>query len=122
MDSCKPRGEDSTKMDYANMSLAELKKACKGRGIKHYYVMKRHDLIRLLSMPELPESYRIEKLTIHQLRDQAREKNIRGFWSLHRDQLVELLYPPLTPQDQENPSKHEGPYNNNSNQVGGKVL
>ena len=76
------------------MSLVELKQSAKGRRIKQYYIMKRHQLIQLLSMDELPECFRIEKLTIHQLREQARQKGIRGFWTLHREDLVNLLYPP----------------------------
>lgn len=75
------------------LSLVELKKLAAGRRIKQYYIMKRLQLIQILSMPELPESFKIEKLTIHQLREQAKQKGIRGFWSLHRDDLVQLLYP-----------------------------
>lgn len=75
------------------LSLVELKKLAAVRRIKQYYIMKRLQLIQLLSMPELPESFKIEKLTIHQLREQAKQKGIRGFWSLHRDDLVQLLYP-----------------------------
>ena len=77
----------------STLSLVELKQLAKGRRIKQYYILKRHQLIQLLSMPDLPDTYKIEKLTIHQLRDMAKEKNIRGFWSLHRDDLVRLLFP-----------------------------
>jgi hypothetical protein len=55
--------------------------------------MKRHQLIQLLSLPELPESLRREKLTIVELREEAKRKGIRGFWSLHREELLNLLYP-----------------------------
>lgn len=81
------------------LSLVELKKLAAVRRIKQYYIMKRLQLIQLLSMPELPESFKIEKLTIHQLREQAKQKGIRGFWSLHRDDLVRLLYPEHKNQD-----------------------
>lgn len=81
------------------LSLVELKKLAAVRRIKQYYIMKRLQLIQLLSMPELPESFKIEKLTIHQLREQAKQKGIRGFWSLHRDDLVQLLYPEHKNQD-----------------------
>lgn len=81
------------------LSLVELKKLAASRRIKQYYIMKRLQLIQLLSMPELPESFKIEKLTIHQLREQAKQKGIRGFWSLHRDDLVQLLYPEHKNQD-----------------------
>jgi len=81
------------------LSLVELKKLAAGRRIKQYYIMKRLQLIQILSMPELPESFKIEKLTIHQLREQAKRQGIRGFWSLHRDDLVALLYPEHKNQD-----------------------
>ena len=44
-------------------------------------------------MPDLPDSFKIEKLTIVELRQQAKEKGLRGFWGLSRDDLVNLLYP-----------------------------
>lgn len=75
------------------MSLVELKQVAKTRRIKMYYTKKRVELIRLLSMPELPDSYKIEKLTILQLREQAKERGMRGFWKLSRDELVKVLYP-----------------------------
>ncbi len=58
-----------------------------------YYTKKRVELIRLVSMADLPDSFKIEKLTILQLRKQAKEKGLRGFWKLSRDDLVTLLYP-----------------------------
>lgn len=76
-----------------SLSLVELKQLAKGRRIKQYYIMKRHQLIQLLAMAELPETFKIEKMTIHELRDMAKDKGVRGFWSLHRDDLVRLLFP-----------------------------
>ena len=76
------------------MSLVELKQQAKGRRIKQYYIMKRHQLIQILSLPELPESFRREKLTIVELREEAKRKGIRGFWNLNREGLLNLLYPP----------------------------
>jgi hypothetical protein len=78
---------------YSEMQLSELKQAAKGRGIKHYYILPKNDLIRLLSADEIPLSIRIHKMTIHELRKQAKDKGIRGFWPLSRAQLVDLLYP-----------------------------
>lgn len=75
------------------MSLVELKRVAQGHRIKMYYTKKRHELIRLLSMPELPDTFKIEKLTIVELRHHAKEKGLRGFWGLSRDDLVNLLYP-----------------------------
>jgi hypothetical protein len=76
------------------LSLVDLKQLAKGRRIKQYYIMKRHQLIQILALPELPESLRREKLTIHELREEAKRKGVRGFWSLHREDLLNLLYPP----------------------------
>lgn len=77
----------------STLSLVELKKLAKGRRIKQYYIMKRHQLIQILSLPELPESFRREKMTIVELRDEAKRKGLRGFWNLHREDLLNLLYP-----------------------------
>jgi len=78
----------------STLSLVDLKQLAKGRRIKQYYIMKRHQLIQLLALPELPEPLRREKLTIVELRAEAKRKGIRGFWSLHREDLLDLLYPP----------------------------
>lgn len=110
-------------MDYHTMSLAELKKAAKGRRIKQYYIMKRVQLIQLLSMDQLPESYKIEKYTIHELRKQASEKGMRGFWGLHRDDLLRLLYPDFVSHEQYNhPTERQHPQENQDNKDGGKEL
>jgi hypothetical protein len=77
----------------STLSLVDLKQLAKGRRIKQYYIMKRHQLIQLLSLPELPESIRREKLTIVELREEAKAKGIRGFWNLHREELLNLLHP-----------------------------
>lgn len=112
------------------MSLVELKQLAKGRRIKQYYILKRHQLIQLLSLPELPETYTIEKLTIHELRDQAKAKGIRGFWSLNRSQLVSLLFPEYrerqpgetTPyeykKDEGNTHEHNDPQQHDADEVG----
>ena len=75
------------------MSIVELKQVAKTRRIKMYYTKKRHELIRLLSMPDLPDAFKIEKLTIVQLREEAKNRGLRGFWGLSRDDMVHLLYP-----------------------------
>jgi hypothetical protein len=76
-----------------SLSLVELKQIAKQRRIKQYYILKRVQLIQLLSMAELPKSFIIEKMTINQLREEAKRKGVRGFWTLRREQLVELLFP-----------------------------
>lgn len=109
-------------MDYSAMSLIELKKHAKTRRIKQYYIMKRRQLIELLSMKELPESLVIEKMTIHQLREKAKERNIRGFWNLRREQLVELLFSQNNSTDQNeknqgNADKHNHPQKHDTQEI-----
>jgi len=117
---------------YADMSLVDLKQAAKARRIKQYYVMKRVDLVRLLSMKALPESYRIEKTTIRELREEARAKGIRGAWKIPRDRLVDLLFPDYhrrdvhqaatneDEKDQGNTDKHDNPQKHHAEDVGVK--
>lgn len=76
-----------------SLSLVDLKKLAKERRIKHYYVMKREQLIDLLKMDTLPIKFKLEKLTIQQLRTMAKEKGLRGFWGLHREELLNMLFP-----------------------------
>lgn len=103
---CLANGRQSTApMNVATLSelsLVELKQLAKGRRIKQYYIMKRHQLIQLLALPELPEALRLEKLTIHDLREQAKAKGLRGFWSLHREDLLRVLYPRVSHEDNQN--------------------
>lgn len=109
-----------------SLSLVELKKLAKGRRIKQYYIMKRVELIRILSMNELPQAMKIEKMTIRQLRDMAKERGVRGFWSLNRAQLVDLLFPAgATNQDEQDKSgteKHDTPQKENTHDVGVEKL
>lgn len=110
---------------YTELSLVELKQIAKQRRIKQYYIMKRVQLIQLLSMPELPATLKIEKMTIHQLRDEARRKGLRGYWSLRRDRLVELLFPEhvheaTSDKDEKNHSKaeeHDAPQKHNTKEI-----
>ena len=112
--------------NYSELSLVELKQLAKQRRIKQYYIMKRVQLIQLLSMSELPTSLKIEKMTIHQLRDEARRKGLRGYWSLRRDRLVELLFPEYVHEaasnkDEKNHSKaeeHDTPQKHDAKEVG----
>jgi hypothetical protein len=78
------------------LPLVELKKIAQQRRIKQYYIKKREELIALLKMEELPFQFTLEKMTIAELREQAKEKGLRGFWSLHRDDLIKVLYPNQT--------------------------
>lgn len=114
-------------MNYDSMSLVELKQVAKTRRIKQYYIMKRAQLIQLLSMKELPEPLKIEKMTIHELRDEAKRRGMRGFWTLRRDKLVETLFPEYAVQecaadqnekDHGNANKHDHPKNHDAEHVG----
>lgn len=111
----------------SSLSLVDLKQLAKGRRIKQYYIMKRHELIHLLSMPTLPEKFRIEKLTIQQLRKEASTKGVKGFWTLHKDDLLAILYPNQgvahqNHQDCKYPQEHQSPQQGHANEVGGQVV
>jgi hypothetical protein len=95
--------ETNRTMDYATMSLAELKQVAKGRRIKLYYIMPKEELVRLLSLPELPLELQLQKKTIRQLRQEAKARNLTGFWGLSRGELLSLLYP----DQQGTPNKNE---------------
>ena len=76
------------------MSLIELKQYAKKRKIKQYYVKPKDELVRLLTMTELPETFILEKKTIQQLRKEAQDRGIKtGIWRCKRKDLVNLLYP-----------------------------
>jgi len=77
------------------MSLADLKQIARDRTpkIKKYYIIPRAKLIELLMMDKLPESFIIEKKTIHELRKEAQAKELPNIWNLKRSELMELLYP-----------------------------
>jgi len=77
------------------MSLAELKQVARDRTpkIKKYYIIPRAKLIELLLMDKLPDSFIIEKKTIHELRKEAQAKQLPNIWNLKRSELMELLYP-----------------------------
>lgn len=102
-------------MDYSAMSLLDLKRAAKGRGIKLYYVRPKEELIQLLSMPELPLELRLQKKTIRELRQEAKQKNLTGFWGLSRGELLELLYtdqqgsPDKNEKNQSHADEHDDP-------------
>jgi hypothetical protein len=102
-------------MDYAAMSLAELKQVAKGRRIKLYYIMPKDELVRLLSLPELPLELQLQKKTIRQLRQEAKARNLSGFWGLSRGELLTLLYPDQqgapdkNEKNQRNANEHDAP-------------
>jgi hypothetical protein len=101
-------------MDYHSMQLIELKKIAKDHRprIKQYYIKSRLELIQILSMPVLPDSFRIAKLTIAELRKEAKTRGITSnIWNLRKTQLIELLYPSPQEDNKNNDSgkKHDNP-------------
>lgn len=97
-------------MNIDTMSLVELKQLAKTKKIKQYYIMKRADLIQILTMEELPFKYRLEKMTITEMRMLAKEKGMRGFWSLSKSQLSEKLFASDDKkEDYSEASEHEDP-------------
>jgi len=114
--------------NYEKMYLSDLKLIAKTRRIKMYYVKTKEELVALLSMKELPEAMKVEKMTIHQLRAEAKKRNITGFWGLRRGALVDLLFPKTndidktaTDKNEENESKadeHHQPEEHDPKNVG----
>ena len=103
-----------------NLSLYELKKIAKTRRIKKYYIMKKEDLLALLQMEELPFQYKLEKMTITELRALAKERGMRGFWGLSKEKLMEVLFPPMKHEKQNDSqtSEHEDPQSQDADEVG----
>ena len=101
-----------------DMSLVELKQLAKGKKIKQYYIMKRDDLIHLLMMEEIPFKYRLEKMTISEMRAIAKQRGMRGFWGLSKEQLCEKLFGSHDEKkDDCETGKHEDPENEYTKEV-----
>lgn len=100
-------------MEYHKMSLADLKKVARDHKppIKQYYIKKRVELIRILTMKDLPESFILEKKTIAELRKEATDRGFKNIWKFRRDDLVELLYPNTQQNhhDDDHTKKHDDP-------------
>ena len=81
-------------MNYDAMSLLELKQLAKSKGyIKLYYVLPKAELVRILSLPEPPLEMRLAKMTIKDLRAEAKSRGLNGFWNKPRAELLDMLYP-----------------------------
>lgn len=76
-----------------SMEYAELKKMAKERKIKKYYIMQKAELVRLLSMPELPQTYAVAKKTYKELLKEAQAKDVPRSWTKTKQELLEILYP-----------------------------
>jgi len=114
--------------DLNALPLSSLKKMAQGRKIKQYYILPKARLVELLSMPELPSRYKIEKMTIVELREVAKTRRLRGFWGLNKEQLTRMLFPENDDAVQNTPThqhekndgkagKHQNPKNQDPNQV-----
>ena len=103
-----------------SMSIIELKQLAKDRRIKQYYIMRRAQLIQLLSLEQLPSAMILEKKTIIELREEAKQKGLRGFWRLTRAEILDLLYPNSQEDDKNNSKagKHDQPESHDSKNVG----
>jgi hypothetical protein len=99
------------------MSLVELKQAAKNHRpkIKQYYILKRHELIKLLTMKELPQSYVLEKKKRSELIEEAKARGYTKFWNLKKHELMQLLYPSLKEDDKDNKhaKEHDDPEHGN---------
>ena len=97
-------------MDVRTLSLVELKHLAKIHNppIKYYYIKSRVELIQILTS-EFTDEMKVEKLTIHQLRKEAREKGHLNVWKMRRPQLVDLLYP--SPKENEKNDDHTQEHN-----------
>jgi hypothetical protein len=107
-------------VDIETMSLIELKKLAKTKKIKQYYIMKRAELIELLMMEELPFKLRLEKMTISEMRAIAKQRGMRGFWSLSKDQLCDKLFGGSSHDEKKDDSKaseHKDPKYKDSYEV-----
>lgn len=100
-------------MDIHNLSLIELKQLARDHepSIKQYYIKTRLELIKILTMKELPQSFILEKKTIAELRKEAIEKGHKQIWKLKRAELMELLYSSSQKnnQDDNHTKKHDDP-------------
>jgi hypothetical protein len=101
-----------------DMSLIELKQLAKTKRIKQYYIMKRSELIDLLLMEELPFKYRVEKMTITEMRAIAKQRGMRGFWALSKEDLCSKLFGSHDEKkDHREACEHQDPENKDSNKV-----
>ncbi len=114
------------RMIYEQMHLVELKKLIKAKGVKHYYIMPKQEIIDLLMMPSIPKHMQLEKMNIHQLRAEARQRGLRGFWTLPRERLVQILYPEYAGQtstheyekNKSNTNEHDQPQQHDPENIG----
>ena len=107
----------------SKLSLVELKQLAKIHNppIKYYYIKSRVELIQILTS-EFTEQMKVEKMTIHQLRKDAREKGHVNVWKMCRPQLVELLFesgssPKKNEKNDDHTEEHNNPQTSESENV-----
>ena len=113
--------------DFHSMSLAELKVVAKNHRprIKQYYIKSKAELIQILTSKDLPETFKVEKMRIQELRDEARNRGyLVNLWKMRRKDLVDLLYPGANENDQndDHTKKHDDPQECEGKEVGVQVL
>lgn len=95
------------------LSLAELKQMARDHTpkIKHYYIKSKSELIALMSTDDFPQHMIVEKMTIHDLRLEARNRGLTNVWNLRRNDLVQALYPSTDENDKNDnhAEKHNDP-------------
>jgi hypothetical protein len=109
-------------MNYHSMTLQELKQVARDHvpPIKQYYIKPRAELIRLLSMKELPNDFVIEKMKISELREEARKRGFKNIWKMRRAELMDLLFPSTEENDKNHghTKEHDNPQKGDSKDVG----
>jgi hypothetical protein len=104
-------------MELHSLSLPELKQLAKVHTpkIKHYYIMKKVELIEVLSKKELPEEMKIQKMKLPELREKAKAKGITNVYKLRRQDLVDFLFPRSQKNDEDDQrgKKHGNPKESN---------
>jgi hypothetical protein len=109
-------------MDYSLLSLVELKQIAKSHTpkIKQYYVKSKSELIAILNMPEFTREMIVDKMTITELRKEAKSKGHVNVWKMRREELVELLNtsPKKNDENDDHTQKHDNPQESESQQVG----
>jgi hypothetical protein len=93
-------------MDYESLSLTELKQLAKNHvpKIKQYYIKSKAELITILNMKEFPLEMKVAKMSMEQLRAEAKKRGHTNFWKMRREQIVKLLYP--NPQENYEDDNH----------------
>ena len=74
--------------------------------------MSRLELLKRLTMVDVPEVYLVEKMTIQELRSEAKKRgHTKGVWRLLRAELIELLFPSSKKdnEDDDGGKKHNNP-------------